>query len=490
MSAPGTPWPAGLGVRLDPATTILRSGEVLFGGQEGRAVRLSEVGAAVVADLFSRASSCDGRTAVATDDDPPAARSLLRRLVVAGLAHPTAPIMDDAADRLTVVVPVKERAAELERCLTALHGHQVVVVDDGSDAAAAIAEVCRRHRARLIRLSDNYGPAAARNAGLAVVQTPLVAFVDSDVEVGVGWSARLVGHFEDPALALVAPRMVAALPETGSVLSRYSAARFALDMGTEPATVTPYGRVGYLPSATMVARVDALADIPVGPGGGPFDPLLRCGEDVDLVWRLLDAGHVVRYDPAVRCEHNEPPTWSGILRRRRIYGTSVAPLAERHPEHVAHLRASPVAATAVGALALGRPVVGAAVALMSILRLGRRLHPLGITRGQAATLVGRSIVGGAVGLMRAATMLGWPALAALAGTSWRRRIGVGLVVLGPPLLEWVERRPAVDPIRWTIASMADDLAYGSGVVSSSWRLRTARAFLPRLSGRRRTTSRT
>ena len=66
----------------------------------------------------------------------------------------------------------------------------VVVVDDGSEDPDAVAEVCRRHGATLIRRAVNGGPGAARNQALAVVATELVAFVDSDCEVDRGGWTR------------------------------------------------------------------------------------------------------------------------------------------------------------------------------------------------------------------------------------------------------------------------------------------------------------
>ncbi len=56
----------------------------------------------------------------------------------------------------------------------------------------------------------NVGPAGARNAGLAAVHSPLVAFVDSDCVPADGWLGPLLGHFDDPVVAAVAPRIVSA----------------------------------------------------------------------------------------------------------------------------------------------------------------------------------------------------------------------------------------------------------------------------------------
>ena len=61
---------------------------------------------------------------------------------------------------------------------------------------------------RLVARAVNGGPGAARNSGLEVVDTPLVAFVDAEVEVASDWLDRLLPHFDDPAVAAVAPRVL------------------------------------------------------------------------------------------------------------------------------------------------------------------------------------------------------------------------------------------------------------------------------------------
>ena len=61
---------------------------------------------------------------------------------------------------------------------------------------------------------------------------------------------------------------------------------------------------------------------------------MRVGEDVDLVWRLVAAGHRVRYDPNFHAHHDARgvlPAWVG---RKFLYGTGGAALAARHPENV------------------------------------------------------------------------------------------------------------------------------------------------------------
>jgi hypothetical protein len=128
--------------------------------------------------------------------------------------------------------------------------------------------------------------------------------------------------------------------------------------------VRPDGAVRYVPSAALVVRRAAL------PG---FDEALRYGEDVDLVWRLHDAGWRVRYDPRVVVAHPPVP-----LGKRFAYGTSAAPLAARHPGRLAPLVLRPWPALAVALLLARRPLPALAAAFAPMVALRRRGVPAAI----------------------------------------------------------------------------------------------------------------
>ncbi len=348
--------PRGFGVEFDADTRELSDGS-LFGGSPARVLRLTPAGAAALGEL--RAGPV--RSA--------AASALARRLTDAGLAHPvpprhaTTPGLADtgqtATSDVTVLIPVRDRAVMLDRCLSAASSRQpVVVADDGSADPAAIEVVAARHHARVLRRDTSGGPARARNAGLAEVATDIVAFLDSDCVPPPGWTDELVRHFADPLVGAVAPRIVALASASPagpacsasprSAAARYAAVCSSLDLGDRPALVRPGSRVSYAPTAALVVRRSALDSLGAGPD--VFDPALRYGEDVDLVWRLVSGGWRIRYDPAVCVPHEGPDTWAGLLERRFRYGTSAAPLARRHPDSMAPLVLHPWPAIAVAAV--------------------------------------------------------------------------------------------------------------------------------------------
>ena len=454
-----------LPVVLDDDVRRVDGGRVLLGGDPGRLVRLRD-GAVV-----DRLAAGEGGALAA----------LARTLVDGGLAHPRpgpARVHD-----LTVVGPVRDRSAELARCLQALGGAvPVVVVDDGSLDPGAVARIAAAHGARVVHQAGS-GPAGARNAGVAATTSRLVAFVDSDVVVPPGWLSGLVGHFADPRTAAVAPRVRAAVGGTG-LLARYAAARGPLDLGAREARVRPGGRVPYVPSAALVVRRAALTAA-ARRDGAAFEASLRFGEDVDLVWRLHDAGWTVRYDPRTVVEHTEPERWGTWLRRRHAYGTSAAPLAQLHaaarPGRLTPLVLAPWPTAAWLLLAARRPLPALAAAAVPAVRLHRLLRRTGLPARTCAQVAlaatGRGVLATAGGLGGAGTVSTAPAMVALLAVRRTRPLGLVLLLV-PPLLEHAARRPRLDPVRWTALRLVDDLAYASGVWRGCWTGRSAAALRP------------
>ena len=403
--------------------------------------------------------------------------------------RPPGPALAD----VTVVIPARDRLAHLDRCLAALgRSYPVVVVDDGSRQAAEIAGLCRQHGTTLIRRPISGGPGLARNDGLARVSTPLVAFLDSDCEAGPEWITSLAAHFADPLVAAVAPRV---RPATGpGSAGRYLGARAPLDMGPQEGRVLPLTRLSYVPTAALLVRRAALAAggpgaAPLGSGtsstgpastgpastgpvgAGPFDADLRYGEDVDLVWRLAEAGWRVRYDPAASISHAEPATWGRVLGRKFRYGKSAAPLARRHPGKVPPLVLQAWPALAVAALLARRPAAalaayGAGTGQLVRLLRGWDVPPKGVLRPMADSVL-QTWLGTGRWTIQYALPAAAATLARPGGRTARARLGrrlaVASLLAGPPLAEWRRIRPPLNAVAFSLGYLADEAAYGAGV---------------------------
>ena len=439
-------------------------GRLLVGGTPLRIVRLSAAGAELLGGWLHGAPLSDVTLH----------RRLARRLLDAGFVHPFVAAVGEPD--VTVVVPAYNDADGLAVCLASLGAVPVVVVDDASRNSAEIAAVCEQHGAQLIRHDTNQGPAAARNTGLKLVDTALVAFVDTDVEAWPGWLDHLVGHFQDRRVAAVAPR-VRSRPGS-SLLERYETHHSPLDLGADPALVAPKNPVSYVPAAALVALVDAIKEI------GGFDAEMRTGEDVDLVWRLVDNGNVVRYDPSVDVEHRPRRSWPALLNQRREYGSSAATLGARHGSRVAPARCSGWSAAAWTALAAGRPTVGLGVAAGSTAALKQKLDSLTDSSADSLAMTIRVAVIGHLhaghGIARAITRVWWPLAALPALIRPRTRPLIVAAIAVPPLLDWVRGARPANPFRSLGMRLADDLAYGTGIWQGVLKSRDLTALTPEL----------
>jgi mycofactocin system glycosyltransferase len=481
--------PAGLRIELDQDTKQLGDGS-LFGGSPARVMRLTPAGTAALAEL---------RTGPVRSA---AAGVLGRRLTDAGLAHPvfadaglpdTGPASSDrsATATVTVIIPVRDRAAMLERCLAATGArYPVIVVDDGSADPDATAAIAARYGAAVRLRAANGGPAAARNTGLAGVGTDLIAFLDSDCVPPPGWVSALAQHFADPLVGAVAPRIVpisslASRPVSGlTPAARYATAFGSLDLGPRPARVLPGSRVAYVPTAALVVRRSALDS--VAAGRPPFDEALPSGEDVDLIWRLHETGWRIRYEPSVQVPHDGPVRWAGLLERRFHYGTSAAPLARRHPANVAPLVLHPWPAVTVAAVLARRPAAAAAGLAGAWLDLTTALRRAAIPADgtPAATLTAAWQTW--LGIGRYSTQFAAPAVAFALGRPggksasrrWGRRAAAASLLVGPALRAYAEGKPELDPVRFALARIADDICYGAGVWTGCLRERTLIPVMP------------
>ena len=309
--------PDGFAVQVDRRVRVLGKGAALLGGSPTRLLRLAPAAQTMI----------DGGRLEVRDAQ---SAQLARTLLDATVAHPR-PSGGPSHRDVTVVIPVRDNLSGVTRLVAVLRGLQIVVVDDGSAEALCSADFADAPgEVQVVRHRVSRGPAAARNTGMAAAHTEFVAFLDSDVVPRRGWLEALLGHFCDPAVALVAPRIVGLTP-TDNPVSRYENIRSSLDLGHREAPVLPYSTVSYVPSAAIVCRRAAIAEL------GGFDEGMHSGEDVDLCWRLIESGARLRYEPIALVGHEHRTRMRDWLARKAFYGTSAAPLSSRHPDKTAPL---------------------------------------------------------------------------------------------------------------------------------------------------------
>lgn len=455
---------------LDPSARLSSDRRVLIGGSPVSLFRLSAAGSSIIDRIASGESLAPGHA------------PLTDRLVAAGALHPVyEPGHGPTASDVTLVIPAfgadPRRVQDLAQRTGAA---RTIVVDDASPVR--FPEV---PGIEVLRLGTNRGPGAARQAGLEMVTTPFVAFVDTDIDVDVdmdmdeGWLEALLPCFAAESVALVAPRIrprpvgPGASP-TATLLARFEALRGPLDLGPVRGRIRAATRISYVPAAALVCRTAALRAC------GGFDPGMRLGEDVDLVWRLDEAGWTCRYEAATEVCHDVRPTLRAWLRQRSGYGFSATDLALRHPGSVAPLQVSVWSAASWALPVIGLPALGAVVAAGSTAALVRKLPEMPDRMAQAVRLAGLGHLHAGRLSATALTRSWWPVTLAGALVSLRARKVLLVAVAVPTVLEWWKVRRSLDPVRFAALRLLDDGAYGFGLWRGAWRRRSAAALLPDL----------
>jgi glycosyltransferase involved in cell wall biosynthesis len=203
---------------------------------------------------------------------------------------------------LSVVVPVRDGAAALRRCLRGLRDCgradlELVVVDDGStdDSAAVAAEF----GAVVFRHPGPLGPAAARNAGARVASAPLVFFLDADVVLHPDAIEKALARFDaDPGLVALfgsyddAPAAPGLVSRFRNLLHHFTHQQGAFRDDARPVH-TFWTGCGAIRRGVFL-------------GHGGFDPLLYrrpAIEDIELGYRLTRAGHRIVLARDVQATH-------------------------------------------------------------------------------------------------------------------------------------------------------------------------------------------
>lgn len=219
------------------------------------------------------------------------------------------------ADRnISVVIPVFNKAHVIERSIASVWRQtrsvsEVILVDDGStDGSAERARAVWPPQGPPLRIvrQANSGPSAARNEGMRLAATPVVAFFDSDDE----WEphhiadlTELVTRWPDAGLFAtgfrkcypdgLTVRVAVSQPGPGLVRNPLEAACRSWFIHT---------------SAAAVDRIRALAI-------GGFNEGERIGEDVDLFARVAVASPVA-YTPRISSVYHEQVPGSLMQTRR------------------------------------------------------------------------------------------------------------------------------------------------------------------------------
>ncbi len=227
--------------------------------------------------------------------------------------------------RVSVVVCNYNGARTLDETLSSLEGlhypdFEIIYVDDGStDESLSIAE---RHRDQVrIIAQENQGLSVARNVGAQAATGEIVAYIDSDAYADPDWLRHIVTAMSSGSYA------GAGGPNLTPASDGLTAQLIAFCPGNPTYVLKDNVRAEHIAGVNMAFRRDALLGI------GGFDPVhIRAGDDVDICWRLEDAGFRLAFSPAAIVWHHRRPSIRAYIRQQLGYGEAENQLEKKHPE--------------------------------------------------------------------------------------------------------------------------------------------------------------
>jgi GT2 family glycosyltransferase len=232
----------------------------------------------------------------------------------------------DAYPKVSVVVASFNGDRTLKACLDSLiqlnyPDYEVILVDDGSTDTTP--QIARAYPAvRYLRHRENLGLSVARNTGIAASIGQIVAFTDSDCRADGDWLHYLVGDLLRSDFAGIGgPNF---LPSDDSQV----AAAVMVSPGGPAHVMLTDRQAEHIPGCNMAFYKWALEEL------GGFDPIFRAaGDDVDICWRLQQAGYQIGFSPAAFVWHYRRSTLRAYLKQQQGYGVAEAMLVRKHPEY-------------------------------------------------------------------------------------------------------------------------------------------------------------
>ena len=195
---------------------------------------------------------------------------------------------------------------------------EVIVVNDGSKDN--LAEIVREYPVKLITTS-NCGLSSARNTGMYNAKNEILAYIDDDAYPDEHWLHYLAyAYMTSTHAGMGGPNIIPA--EDGPI------ATCVANAPGGPVHVLSTDEIAeHVPGCNLSVRKNVLMKI------GGFDPIYRAaGDDVDVCWRIQEAGYTIGFHPSALVWHHRRNSLKAYWKQQQGYGKAEALLEVKWPE--------------------------------------------------------------------------------------------------------------------------------------------------------------
>jgi glycosyltransferase involved in cell wall biosynthesis len=214
--------------------------------------------------------------------------------------------------RVSLIVPVYNSECTLEACIDSLleldypkKNMELIFVNNASTDRTA--DILERYRGEIeILYEEKRGPAAARNKGLLNARGDVAAFTDSDCITDKGWLQEIVLPLRDDNIGVAGGKILAGWPCN-------EIEKFGEKIHDHYRSINEF-KPPYAITMNWASRIDVLKEV------GLFDESFERGEDVDLSYRIFQAGYKFAYIPEAVVYHRNEKNLPGLFHEGYLHG--------------------------------------------------------------------------------------------------------------------------------------------------------------------------
>jgi GT2 family glycosyltransferase len=224
---------------------------------------------------------------------------------------------------ITIIVCTYNGSATIKKCLESIlkinyPHYDVVVVNDGSTDNTE--EIIKTFPVKLITTS-NHGLSNARNRGMYNAIGEIIAYIDDDAFADPDWLKYLAYEFNNSTHSCIGG------PNISPTDSEFISTCVANAPGGPVHVMLSDEIAEHVPGCNMSFRKIDLQNI------GGFDPTFRsAGDDVDVCWRIQEAGGTIGFHPSALVWHLRRNSIKAYWKQQKGYGKAEALLEAKWPE--------------------------------------------------------------------------------------------------------------------------------------------------------------
>ncbi len=197
--------------------------------------------------------------------------------------------------------------------------YEVIVINDGSRDNTA--EIVRQYEQVRLITTSNCGLSSARNTGMYNATGEIIAYIDDDAYPDPHWLHYLAyAYTHSTHGGMGGPNII---PEEDGLIATCVA-----NAPGGPVHVLETDEIAeHIPGCNLSVRKDVLMKI------GGFDPIYRsAGDDVDVCWRIQEAGYTIGFHPSALVWHHRRNSLKAYWKQQKGYGKAEALLEAKWPE--------------------------------------------------------------------------------------------------------------------------------------------------------------